>query len=334
MHYWTLDFYRFFAAFVVSSSHFFISLNPSEILEYTATLGVDLFFVLSGFVLAPQLIRVKEFPSLHIKVFLIRRWMRTVPPYLFALTCAALLFGYGDALNFVKFLTYTQNFIADSSMPNFFPVAWSLSVEEWFYIFTPLLILVLSKIYKNKVNLMIIAFSIIVILSLIRLGLNDGLNWGVEIRRSVLLRLDAIFFGVIAYLLINKIRIRYLILILFTSFVFILSIGVNPAFLSSSIIIQNLFLPISSIFFSSIILLLTLVNLNSQLIKNIGKFLANVSYSMYLFHLFFIYFLGNFTNNIAFSFLIFISSLITFCYFFFVLVEKPVLDGRPKFKKI
>ena len=332
MHYWTLDFYRFFAAFVVSSTHFFISLNSSEILEYMATLGVDLFFVLSGFVLAPQLLRVQESPDKHIKIFLIRRWMRTIPPYIFALICAALLFGYGDAINFIKFLSYTQNLVADSSDPNFFPVAWSLSVEEWFYILTPLLLLIVSKIYKNKANLFFIGLIIIVLMTFVRLGVNDGMNWGEEVRRSVLLRIDAIFFGVIAYLLVDKIKIKYLILIFSTSLIFLFYIGIYPILLSNSTLLQNLFLPISSLFFSSIILLLTFIVIKSQITKKIAKFCADISYSMYLFHLFFIYFIGNFSNNLLFSFLTYISSLIIFCYLFFVIFEKPILDSRPKFK--
>jgi peptidoglycan/LPS O-acetylase OafA/YrhL len=333
MHYWALDFYRFFAAFVVSTTHFFIAINSSEILEYTATLGVDLFFVLSGFVLAPQLLRVQDSPDKHIKIFLIRRWMRTIPPYLFALTCAALLFGYGDALNFIKFLTYTQNFIADSSNPNFFPVAWSLSVEEWFYVFAPLLILVISKIYKNEANLLFIGLTIIILMTFIRLGLNDGLNWGEDVRRSVLMRFDAIFFGVIAYLLVNKVKMKYLIFVFTVSLIFLLFTGTNPILLSNSILLQNLFLPISSLFFSSIILFLTFIEIKSKKTKKIAKFCADVSYSMYLFHLFFIYFIGDFANNISLSFLVYISSLMSFCYLFFVLVEKPILDARPKFKK-
>lgn len=333
MHYWALDFYRFFAALIVSSSHFFVVLYGSPAAEYISILGVELFFVLSGFVLAPQLLRIQDSPTQHIKIFLIRRWMRTIPPYVLALAFASVLFGYGDAINLVKFLSYTQNLVADSSSPNFFPVAWSLSIEEWFYIVTPLLILITSKIHNNKANLFFIGLSVIVLMSAIRLGLNDGTNWGEEVRRSVLLRIDAIFFGLIAYLLLDKIKIKYLIFSSFASLIFLIYVGLNPTALSNSILFQNLFLPICSICFSSILLLLTFINFKSRTTEKIAKFCADISYAMYLFHLFFIAFFIHFGNIAIGSFIGYIAALITFCYVFFVLFEKPILKARPKFSK-
>ena len=126
---------------------------------------------------------------------------------------------------------------------------------------------------------------------------------------------------------------KYLIFVFTVSLIFLLFTGTNPILLSNSILLQNLFLPISSLFFSSIILFLTFIEIKSKKTKKIAKFCADVSYSMYLFHLFFIYFIGDFANNISLSFLVYISSLMSFCYLFFVLVEKPILDARPKFKK-
>ena len=141
MHYPFLDIYRYFAALIVCISHHVLYWNKSVYFEFTSILGVELFFILSGFVLAPQILKLEKNPKKYIKTFLLRRWIRTVPPYIVALICAGILFGYGDALNFLKFLTYTQNIFRDNSLPNFFSVAWSLSVEEWFYIFLPLSIL-------------------------------------------------------------------------------------------------------------------------------------------------------------------------------------------------
>ena len=109
MHYLFLDFYRYLAALIVSISHFFIYWNKSDFFEFTSILGVELFFVLSGFVLASQLLKLEADPKRNLKIFLFRRWIRTVPPYLVALICAAIVFDYGDKLNFLKFLTYTQN---------------------------------------------------------------------------------------------------------------------------------------------------------------------------------------------------------------------------------
>ena len=70
MHYPLLDIYRYFAALIVCISHHIIYWNKSEYFEFTSILGVELFFVLSGFVLAPQLLRLEKSSIKNFKIFL------------------------------------------------------------------------------------------------------------------------------------------------------------------------------------------------------------------------------------------------------------------------
>ena len=334
MHYPFLDIYRYFAALIVSVSHFIIYSNESEYFEFTSIIGVELFFVLSGFVLAPQLLKLEKSSKKNFKIFLLRRWIRTIPPYIVALICAAVFFGYGDLLNFFKFLTYTQNIISDDSAPNFFNVAWSLSVEEWFYIFLPITILIFvrSKIEYLKINTFTICIVIILFLNLFRIYYNgDTINWGEDIRRSVLLRLDSLCFGVVAYIVKDRLRVKYLILLIFCSIVPLFYFLVEPLALQTSIFFQNLFIPLCSICFSSTLIILTFANSPSVLIQKIGTFGANISYSMYLFHIFFIPLTVNLFNNITLSFLIYIISLKLFCWIFFIFFERPILKTRPNY---
>ena len=58
MRYSLLDFYRYFAALTVCVSHFIFNYNKSLHFEFTSILGVELFFILSGFVLAPQILKL------------------------------------------------------------------------------------------------------------------------------------------------------------------------------------------------------------------------------------------------------------------------------------
>jgi peptidoglycan/LPS O-acetylase OafA/YrhL len=77
----SLDFLRGTAAMSVTILHFFIFKNIGDRLaESVSILGVEVFFVLSGYVLAPQIMFfVIERPSIrNLGVFLARRWMRTV----------------------------------------------------------------------------------------------------------------------------------------------------------------------------------------------------------------------------------------------------------------
>ena len=334
MHYPFLDIYRYFAALIVSISHYIIYSNKSEYFEFTSILGVELFFVLSGFVLAPQILKLEKSSIQNFKVFLFRRWIRTVPPYIVALICAAIFFGYGDISNFFKFLTYTQNILRDSSVPNFFNVAWSLSVEEWFYIFLPLSILITSKLKIKyfKISTLSICIVTILFLNLFRFYYNgDEINWGEDVRRSVLLRLDSLCFGVVAYILKDQLKFKYLVFVIICTMfplVFFLS---EPLLINKSIFFQNIFIPLCSICFASILISLTLVNSPSALFQKIGAFGANISYSMYLFHIFFIPITTNLFNSWAASFLIYIISLKLFCWMFFVFFEKPILQTRPKY---
>ena len=320
MHYLFLDFYRYLAALIVSISHFFIYWNKSNFFEFTSILGVELFFVLSGFVLASQLFKLESDPRKNLKIFLLRRWIRTIPPYLVALTCAAIVYDYGDKINFIKFLTYTQNILSDNSSPNFFSVAWSLSVEEWFYILLPLTILMGTKLrFKTfNLNLVNICVVIIITLNLFRLYYNSiEVNWGEDIRRSVLLRLDSLCFGVIAYSLKDKIKSHYVYLLIILTVTPLIYLTTKPLLISSSLFFQNLFIPLCSICFSSILIALTFINSTSKILKKVSRNGANISYSMYLFHIFFIPITVNLFDNVIISLFVYLMFLKLFCWFFF-----------------
>ena len=76
----SLDLLRGMAAFAVMVPHFFMyylrdAATTAEIVSVTA---VEVFFVLSGFVLGPQIVLCAERRDwLTVRTFLVRRWMRT-----------------------------------------------------------------------------------------------------------------------------------------------------------------------------------------------------------------------------------------------------------------
>ena len=60
--------------------------EASDLAEVVSITAVEVFFVLSGFVLGPQIVlcaRRRNWATL--RTFLLRRWMRTIPSYLVAL---------------------------------------------------------------------------------------------------------------------------------------------------------------------------------------------------------------------------------------------------------
>lgn len=150
---------RGIAALLVLLYHAFLRLvwsGPEEpgvlahLLVGYGWLGVDLFFVLSAFLLARPFLNGK----VKINVaswgqFLKRRWMRTAPPYY-----AAILFAAAVAGTMSKFWTNPQAtllhlfYLANVSvgtLEQFNLVVWSLQVEFQFYILLPLFLWLLTR---------------------------------------------------------------------------------------------------------------------------------------------------------------------------------------------
>ena len=106
-------------------------------------LGVQIFFVLSGFLITTLMLReVRRTGRLHLGHFYLRRALRIVPVYVSYLALVGVLqFFRADHLSGFHWLaraTYTVNFLP-GSMPGPISHFWSLCVEEHFYLLWPLL---------------------------------------------------------------------------------------------------------------------------------------------------------------------------------------------------
>lgn len=151
-----LDFLRAFAITIVFIAHTVLSYGPSYLLKplQTGGIGVDLFFVLSGWLIGSQLFKeIDKTGSIDVRRFLIRRWMRTVPAYYAVLALTFLQFyltkeNFSPPINYIFFL---QNY--DAPLP-FLGISWSLCVEEQFY----LLIAPLLFILGNKRTSFVLCF--------------------------------------------------------------------------------------------------------------------------------------------------------------------------------
>jgi len=156
-----LDVLRALAIMMVFTAHSVLSFGaPASIagLQFGGA-GVDLFFLLSGWLIGSQLFAEKtKFKNIDIKRFWIRRWMRTLPAYYVVLlaTVAQLMLTKDSFKDPLPYFFFFQNY--DYPLTYFY-ISWSLSVEEQFYLaVAPLLVL----IFKCKVPYQ--SFALIILL--------------------------------------------------------------------------------------------------------------------------------------------------------------------------
>jgi peptidoglycan/LPS O-acetylase OafA/YrhL len=155
-----LDHLRALAILSVFLFHYFIlSQGQPEWLPDVAKFGwtgVDLFFVLSGFLISSQLFaQIKQGENIKFKQFFLKRFFRIVPAFLVTVGLYFLfpLFREKESLPPIwKFLTFTQNLGLNLQDFGTFSHAWSLCVEEHFYFFLPIILIILQrgKVLKNS----------------------------------------------------------------------------------------------------------------------------------------------------------------------------------------
>jgi peptidoglycan/LPS O-acetylase OafA/YrhL/lysophospholipase L1-like esterase len=203
----SLDFLRGAAAFAVAIPHYLTTNAPFQpVADAVAVSGVEVFFVLSGFVLASQIVDwVIGKPWRNLRVFLARRWLRTIPPYVVALVVVALMTGKLMTPGFLAYFFYVQNLFWATDTTNFYPVAWSLGVEEWFYLlFAPCLFLVGRALGRSD-RRMEVGFAVLVVLAVSALRLFVAPHdWDLKVRRVTVFRIDAIIWGYLLYLALEN----------------------------------------------------------------------------------------------------------------------------------
>lgn len=108
--------------------------------------GVDLFFVLSGFLIGGILLDTKQSPN-YLSRFYVRRFFRIVPVYLVAVAAGLLLSTpERPMLGALWYFTFTQNFWMSlyDQWSYWLSISWSLAVEEQFYLFLPFVVLAIA----------------------------------------------------------------------------------------------------------------------------------------------------------------------------------------------
>jgi peptidoglycan/LPS O-acetylase OafA/YrhL len=340
----SLDFLRGAAAFAVAIPHYLTANAPFQpFAEAFAIASVEVFFVLSGFVLAPQIVDwVVDKPWRNLGVFLARRWMRTIPPYVVALVVIAVLTGNLITADFVRYLFYVQNLFSSANHIDFYPVAWSLAVEEWFYVlFAPALFLV-ARLLGRRDRRLEATFAILVVLAVAALRFSVAPHdWDLNVRRVTLFRIDSIVWGFLLYLALERRaplaldagrrRLGALLAALAISIpaellVAMLALGgVRSA--------QQAFPYVSAVFGMILVGAFWRADgvFRGRIFRSVSFYLGRVSYSVYLFHLIIIMALKPMIASapLLLQLAAYVLATLALSTVFFPGFERPILAARP-----
>jgi len=302
-------------------------------LFFNGFLGVDIFFLISGFVITKS-IYDQSIINFDIKNFFLRRIKRLLPALIFIFTITFIVYllygflfqGKGVTKTYVAslfglsnwFLLFSKHDYFDIEMLNPFYHSWSLGVEEQFYFIYAILIYSLFKILKLKNKGFIIT---VLVLSIISICLFSASFYSEQfIFYSIITRFWELGLGVLSFFLFKHGKIildNNILYILYFLLFFNVVIGFEDLNFYLKIILNNIL----------IFLILVNINVKQNLIYKIihNKLicsLGNISYSFYLWHIPVLYFSFYYLGNYQYEILSFIITII-FSYLTFKFVEHP-----------
>lgn len=159
----SLDTLRGVAIILVIIRHytdFITNQNNFGIISQIGWIGVDLFFVLSGYLISNHIFKELSLNKFSLIKFYIKRFFKTLPSYYFVLILYFFLPGFTEKpiqVPLWKYLIFIQNYNLPTSG---FSQSWSLCVEEQFYLFFPFLAMWLYP-KRKKIFLYVLLFMII-----------------------------------------------------------------------------------------------------------------------------------------------------------------------------
>ncbi|MBM3530210.1 MAG: acyltransferase [Alphaproteobacteria bacterium] len=321
----SLDAVRGLAAASVAIPHFFLFRDGhSPILEFVSIMAVEVFFVLSGVVLAPQLMRCVRSRAWHdVGTFYARRWMRTLPPYFFVLLAMGIVTGHLVTWDFAAYAVFARNLVSMDDAGDFFMVAWSLAVEEWFYLIFPVfLLLTVRWVPPQTAGYAFLAIFLVVKLAAMVLW-PETFAAG---RRIVVLRVDAICFGFLLSFVLRSVDWR------------LAAVGIAVAGATSALAFKSGstlgFVYAASIASACLIVLFVAADswLSRPLLARLSEFSARTSYMVYLAHTLAIILLVRASLSNAVALPIYLTAVYAFCWLFYRAIEAPILRARPAYR--
>ena len=208
-----LDVLRFFAFFAVFLFHFshpvefyvehgvprWIALAGNSLM-HAGVFGVDLFFVLSAYLITELLLREKsQFGTLDVRAFYLRRMLRIWPLYFFYIGLALIpafnpgnVFTWRYATAFVLLAGNWSIIAYGWPIHSIIGPLWTVSIEEQFYLFWPPLV---RRISRDHLALAAIAMLVLSsVMRVVMVAIHGGMN---SVWCNTMARLDPIAAGIL-----------------------------------------------------------------------------------------------------------------------------------------
>ncbi len=136
--------------------------------------GVDFFFVLSGFLITTLLLREETATGrFNLRSFYWRRFLRIIPIYFLVVSIAAfhaiVIKGHTEQLAILPYyFLFLSNFLVGEDI-GFLSITWSLAVEEQYYMLWPALLLLMPRRWVITVLILLIAVNVLAAMEVFRL---------------------------------------------------------------------------------------------------------------------------------------------------------------------
>lgn len=314
--------------------------------------GVDLFFVLSGYLISRPFLASSDRP-LHLGKYALGRALRILPVYLF--TIAAIIIGMYPFYTFWdQHLTWQLSvhllFLQDYLGSSINPVMWSLGVEEKFYFLVPGLFLLWWKFKSVKLRLGLLLLPLL-FSPLLRYASYLGHSSPADyesffhlVRSPFHACFEPLFLGIIiAFLERQQWRVLSSVWAFSVGLVGLLVLLFSHEMLQTITVYDVVLQPILIALTMALLVYAVVFGHKNRVLENvITKFIAKISYSLYLVH--WPLFQGVFMLSVALQASLALSksaSFFVFMFFYFVvsitvafvqykLVEEPFLRIKKK----
>ncbi len=310
IHFSGLNALRFLSAFAIIIYHStggFLDHYPSAIkmFNHNLQLGVDMFFMISGFLIVYLLLVEK---TTHVRIslwkFYTRRILRIFPLYYLIVGLGYFLYHSSNPeIDFSKYLYFSGNFWmigTNNWTVSILNPLWSLCIEEHFYLLIPCL---LAIIPLNKANYLFISIIIASIIFRCYATLTVQYNW-MTIYCHTLSRCDLIAIGgLLAYyyhkgVVMPKISAPYiLMMVLYLGLIMTIVDTTDYSNMNYALFKKYLFvLPMFFIFISVVLNGYKSIRLQKIIDHPFVNYMGKISFGLYMYHSL----IGDYVSKVAF----------------------------------